>query len=159
MGYELSLQPTRRGPLRDARNPFTGAVQPMAPLEMSPEELHAALAVLERHGGKLDARGGGLVRLERAMLEFSGFGLTGDLVKVSGDLAGACACLFDLATAGQLVIAPDDGAFVTTAEALARARDLEDELGTSVLVASVEELVTKLAPNQAAAMAYAARVT
>jgi len=82
-------------------------------------------------------------------------------VKVIGDLACAYACLFEMATAGQLVILSvnEEDGIVTTAEALARARDLEGELGPCTLIENVEQLVSKLAPDQAGAMAYTLRNT
>jgi hypothetical protein len=48
----------------------------------------------------------------------SPFDEQGDLVKVIGDLGVACRTLFDLATAGEMIIVPDEGnAYVTTTEA------------------------------------------
>lgn len=135
-----------------------------AALVMSAAELDAALAVIARRGGSLDD-GGGLLTLAHAAIQFYGFDAEGDLVKVIGDLRTACEFLFELASAGQLVIwngaADDDrpASFVTTTDALSRAAALDDELGTTVLVTSAEHLFVSLAPDHADSMAYTARVT
>lgn len=130
-----------------------------APLVMSAEELSAALSVLARYGG-LDEDSGGRVELEGAALELSGFDEEGALVKIMGDLGVACRALFELATAGELLIVPDEGdAYVTTAGALARARQLatsDDTFGPFVLVATPEALTAALTPSCDHARAYAA---
>lgn len=147
MGFEVHLRGSRRGAPREVRNPFTGALVTHAPLVMSAEEHSAALAVLARYG-ELDEDGGGQIALEGAALELSGFDEQGALVKVLGDLDVACRALFELATAGELLIVPDEGdAFVTTAGALARARQLatsDDTFGPFVLVATPEALAAAL---------------
>ena len=164
MSFELGLRGTHQGPPRRARNPFTGVMGTENPLVMRDDELHAALAVIARHG-TLDEDGGGILDLSAAKIEFSSFGAEGDLVKVSGDLARACEFLFELATAGQIAVvilsAGDDepASLVTTANALARAGAVEEELGSASLVESPSELASILAPHHAHATKYAARVT
>jgi hypothetical protein len=146
MGLELMLRGTRRASPREVRNPFTGQLAMHAPLVMSDAELECALAILARHGGRLGEDGGGLVRLDGAALEFSGFDAEGDLVNVSGDLRVACRVLFELAEAGQMAILPDTGdGLVTSRETLARAQQLTDELGAPVLVADADALARALA--------------
>jgi hypothetical protein len=159
MAFELMLRGTRRASPREVRNPFTGLLQMHAPLVMSDAELQASLAVLARHGGRLDEGGGGLVRLEGAALEFSGFNEEGDLVKVNGDLHVACRLLFELAAAAQMAILPDGGdGLVTSREALVRAQQLERELGSPVVVVeNAEALATALAAACDGARAYAER--
>ncbi|MFO0639013.1 MAG: hypothetical protein U0183_07365 [Polyangiaceae bacterium] len=131
-----------------------------SPLVMSAEELAAALAVLARYGA-LDENGDGRALLDGAALELSGFDEQGGLVKVIGDLGVACRALFELATAGELLILPDEGdAQVTTAGALTRARDLstsEVTFGRFVLVETPEALAAGLATSCDLARAYAAR--
>lgn len=134
-----------------------------SPLVMSEKELGDALAVLARYGGRLDEDGGGLIVLGGAQLQFSGFDEQGDLVKIIGDLGVACRTLFELATAGQMVIVPDEGnACVTTAEALGRAASLAEEdgeLGPCVLVESADGLAACLAGEHERATAYTDRAT
>ncbi len=157
MGFELMLRGTRRASPREVRNPFTGQLQMHAPVAMSETELQGTLAVLARHGGRLDECGSGLVRLEGAALQFSGFNAEGDLIKVIGDLRVACRVLFDLAAAGQMAILPDSGhGLVTSSEALARAQQLGEELGTPVFVVeNAEALATALTSECESARAYA----
>lgn len=131
-----------------------------APLVMSAEEHSAALAVLARHGG-LEEDAGGQIVLEGAALELSGFDEEGALVKIMGDLGVACRALFELATAGELLIVPDEGdAFVTTAGALARARQLatsDDTFGPFVLVETPAALTAALITSCQHARDYTAR--
>ena len=163
MGFELGLRGTHRDVPREIIDPFTRKPAMHAPLVMSAVELDAARAVIARRGGTLDD-GAGLLTLRHAAIQFYGFDAEGDLVKVIGDLRTACEFLFELATEGQLVIwngaAADDrvASFVTTTAALARTRALDDELGTTILVTSAEELFVSLAPDHADSMAYTARV-
>jgi hypothetical protein len=159
MGFEVMLRGTRRGSPREVRNPFTGQMTMHAPLVMNESELRASLAVLAEHGGGLDEDGGGLVRFEGAALQFSAFGEDGDLVKVIGDLRVASGVLFDLATAGQLAILADGGdGLVTTKDALARAKQLEDELQSPiVLVEDADSLASALRTGFESAMAYTER--
>jgi hypothetical protein len=159
MAFELMLRGTRRASPREVRNPFTGQLQTIAPLVMSEAEFEASVAVLARHGGRLDEDGGGLVRLEGAALEFSGFDEEGDLVKVIGDLHVACRVLFELAVAGQMAILPDSGdGLVTSGAALVRAQQLEQELGSPVVVVEdAEALAAALTAECDAARAYAER--
>lgn len=161
MGFEVMLRGTHRASPREVRNPFTGQMTMHAPLVMNDGELRASLAVLARSGGGLDEIGGGLVRFDGGALQFSGFDEEGDLVKVIGDLPAACGVLFDLATAGQLAILPDSGdGLVTTEDALGRARDLEDELGSPiVLVENADALASALHGEFESAMTYTERAT
>jgi hypothetical protein len=161
MGFEVMLDATRWGAPRERRNPFTGAMVTCSAPELSDAELEAMRGVLVRAGATLDDEGAGFLALPQARLELYGPGA--GLVKINGDLESACVVLFDLATAGQLSIrAPDFGedepGLVTTAEALARIAQSPAQ-GPAILVASPNELARRLAPHQAAAARYAARVT
>jgi hypothetical protein len=137
-------------------------MQMHSPVVMSEKELGAALSVLGRYGGGLDEDGGGLVVLDGAELQFSGFDEEGDLVKILGDLRVACRTLFELATVGQMVIMPDEGnAYVTTAEALGRAEELateEEAFGPCTLVENADALAAALAGECERARAYTDRV-
>lgn len=162
MGYELSLRGTRRGAPREVRNPFTGRMVTHVPLEMSEAELRAVRDVLARRGAVLDARGSGFLELRNARFAFTSLDAEGDLVKVNGERTVCCELLLEIATAGELAIVPDDGpVIVTTPDALARAKDLEEELdanGECMLVTSVTELAAAFAAIDEAALASTRQV-
>jgi predicted NBD/HSP70 family sugar kinase len=67
--------------------------------------------------------------------------------------------LFELAAAGQLAILPDSGdGLVTSSEALVRAQELEQELGSPVIVVEdADALAAALAAECGSARAYAER--
>ena len=104
--------------------------------------------------------GDGALDLGDARLELS-LDAGGSLVKVLGDLARAAEVLFEVARAGNLVVAPtSDGPVVaTTVEALRRARDLEALAGDGgfVLASDAGELAEALRAPCDAARAYADR--
>lgn len=159
MAFEVMLVPTQRGAAREVRNPFTGEEIVAADEEMDAGELAAARAVLARYP-RLPGGGDGALDLGDARLELS-LDAGGSLVKVLGDLARAAEVLFEVARAGNLVVAPtSDGPVVaTTVEALRRARDLEALAGDGgfVLASDAGELAEALRAPCDAARAYADR--
>jgi hypothetical protein len=141
-GIEIAVRGTRRGPPRARKSPLTGAVETYAELEMDDEEYRAAAAVIARHGA-VDEHGEARLELPTAQIDIWGFDVDGAMMKLLGDLRGACEFVFELATAARLVVQFESAvgaasALVTTAAALTQARALDaaahDELGPIVLV-------------------------
>ncbi len=160
MGFDVHLIPTRAGAPREVVNPFTREHVMTRPMEMSDDERARVLEAVARHGGRLDARGSGVVSIEgKATVDMTALGMA----VVRGDLEAACRLLFDVAHAGGLVAASDAGpSLVTSAETYARvnalcAEDpaLRDVLGDELeVVTSAAEMATHLRASFDQAVAY-----
>src|SRR6266508_6801856 len=93
---------------------------------MSEDEHQAALSVIARHGGGIED-GRGSLALAQAEIHFDNFGREGTDVEITGDIDSALDVLFELATAGRLVVVnthercDEPELVVTSAEAHAQA--------------------------------------
>ncbi len=93
---------------------------------MSEDEHQAALSVIARHGGGIED-GRGSLALAQAEIHFDNFGREGTDVEITGDIDSALDVLFELATAGRLVVmntherCDEPELVVTSAEAHAQA--------------------------------------
>lgn len=152
-GVEIAVRGIRRGPPRARKSPFTGELESYAELEMNDDEYRAATAIMGRHGA-VDEYGEGRLDVPTAQIEVWGFDYDGCMMKLLGELRGACELVFELATAARLIVqfesaAGDASALVTTAELLTQARALDEaaheELGPIVLVADAAAMWRALA--------------
>lgn len=115
---------------------------------MSDAEYRAASAVVARYG-KIDEYGEGRLELFGGEVEVWGFDYDGAMLSLIGDLRGPCDFVFELATAGRLVVQFDAPlgeacALVTTQEVLTLTEALDaaahEELGPICLVTDSEAL-------------------
>ena len=142
MAYEFALMGTRRGEQRLVFNPFTGQSAMMTTPAMSDDERAAVRAVFARHGATLDA-GSGTIALAGAAMRLEDLGGLRSVVIIEGLIEQAIGILFEIATAGRLVVmndhvkCDDPGPVVTTAEAQTQANASDPD-------GLVPELVTDL---------------
>lgn len=132
MAYSFHLTGTRRGPDRALLDPYTGKQAMRATCVMSDDERSAVVAVVAKHGGAI-VGGGGTVVLAGAEMSF--VDVDGPMfgVSVTGAIEPAMDVLFEVATAGRLVVVNDHEKcdepvpVVTTREAEAQAESVGAE--------------------------------
>jgi len=152
MGYTFSLTGTRRGPDREAINPYTAKPSIVPTFVMSDEERAAVLVVISRHGGAIADRRGSVV-LSGAEMTFRDFDGPRFGVSVTGAIEPAIGVLFEVATAGRLIVMNDHEKcdepvpLVTTAEAAAQAEASGAEPGRPELVTEVDAFLRLLLPG------------
>lgn len=152
MAYSFKLTGTRRGPDRDAINPFTAKPAIVPTFLMSDEERAAVLAVVSRHGGVIESRRGSVV-LSGAEMTFRDFDGPRFGVSITGAIEPAIEVLFEIAIAGRLVVMNDHEKcdepvpVVTTAETAAQAEASGVELGPLELVTGVDGFLRLLLPG------------
>ena len=152
MPYAFSLTGTRRGPDREAISPFTGKPAMFPTFLMSDEERAAVLAAISRHGGAIADRRGSVV-LPGAEITFREFDGARFGVSITGAIEPAIAFLFEIATAGRLVVMNDHEKcdepvpVVTTAEAAAQAKLSGPDRDQPELVTEVDHFLRTLLPG------------
>jgi len=152
MAYTFSLTGTRRGPDREAISPYTAKPGIFPTFVMSDEERAAVLAVISRRGGAIVERRGSVV-LPGAEMTFQDFDGPRFGVSITGAIEPAIGVLFEIATAGRLVVMNDHEKcdepvpVVTTAEAAAQAEASEADPGPPELVTEVDRFLRVLLPG------------
>lgn len=152
MAYTFSLTGTRRGPDREAISPYTAKPAIFPSFLMSDEERAAVLAVISRHGGAIEDRSASLV-LSGAEMKFRDFDGPRFGVSITGAIEPAIGILFEIATAGRLVVMNDHETcdeplpVVTTPEAAAQAEAAGAEPGPAELVTEVDRFLRRLLPG------------
>jgi hypothetical protein len=152
MAYAFSLTGTRRGADREAISPFTAKPAMFPTFLMSDEERAAVLAVISRHGGAIEDRHGSVV-LPGAEMTFRDFDGPRFGVSITGMIEPAIGVLFEIATAGRLVVMNDHDKcdepvpVVTTAEAAAQAEASGAEPDSPELVTEVDRFLRVLLPG------------
>lgn len=152
MAYTFSLTGTWRGPDREAISPYTAKPAIFPTFLMSGEERAAVLAVISRHGGAIEDRRASVV-LSGAEMTFRDIDGLGFGVSITGAIEPAIGVLFEIASAGRLVVMNDHEKcdepvpVVTTAEAAAQAEASGAEPGPPELVTEVERFLRVLLPG------------
>lgn len=152
MAYTFSLTGTRRGPDREAISPYTAKPAIVPTFLMDADERAAVLAVISRHGGALEDRRASVV-LSGAVMTFRDFGGLRFGVSITGAIEPAIGVLFEIASAGRLVVMNDHEKcdepvpVVTTAEAAAQAEASGAEQGPPELVTEVDRFLRLLLPG------------
>lgn len=152
MAYTFSLTGTRRGPDREGINPFTAKPVVLRTFLMSDEERAAVLAVVARHGGAIVDGRGSLV-LPSAEMTFQDFDGPKFGVSISGTIEEAIGVLFEMATAGRLVVmnnhekCDEPVPVVTTADAAVQAEASGVEPDSPELVTEVDTFLRVLLPG------------
>ncbi len=152
MAYTFNLTGTRRGPDREAISPYTAKPATCPTFLMSDEESAAVLAVISRHGGAIEDRRGSVV-LTGAEMTFRDFDGPMFGVSITGSIEPAIGVLFEIATAGRLIVMNDHEKcdepvpVVTTAEAQAQAEASEADRGPPELVTEVDRFLRVLLPG------------
>lgn len=144
MGVELVLVGTHRGDSRETPNPLTGVPEVRTPLVMIGDELRNFRAVLAHHGVAPDA-GCGRIAIAKTTVHLDALSIEGARATVEGDLAAASPFLFELVTAGQLLILQHGRCIGTTETALERVRDLDEEFGLAEIATDAPSLSALLA--------------
>ncbi len=150
MSYEFELYGTRTGPSREGRNPFTGKPATIPTFVMNEAEHAAVLEVITRHGGTM-RDGGGAIVLACAELTFGDLAGPSFRASVTGAIEPAIEVLFEVATAGRLVITNERSdepvPVVTTAEAAAQAEASGVEPAPEQIVTDVSRFLRVLLPG------------
>lgn len=152
MAYVFSLTGTRRGPDREAINPFTAKLAMLPTFLMSDEERAAVLEVVARHGGAIEG-GRGSVILPGAEMTFEDFDGPHFGVSITGAIEPAIAILFEMATVGRLVVmnnhekCDEPVPVVTTTEAAAQSKASRAEPSSPELVTDVDRFLRVLLPG------------
>lgn len=152
MAYLFSLSGTNAGEPRSALDPFTGKPAMMPTFVMNDEERAAVHAVITRHGGTLQA-GTGALSLPGAEMSFEDLGGPRSRVSIEGAIEPAIAVLFEIATAGRLLVinihekCDEPVPVVTTPEAHARTDALEEAFGAPELETDVGRFLRLLLPG------------
>jgi len=152
MTYKFSLRGTRRGELRMGVNPFTAQSAMLPTFVMSDDERAVVLAVITRHGGAITAGAGALV-LAGAELLFEDLGGPRSRVSIEGAIEPAIAILFEIASAGRLIVTNEHEKcdepipIVTTAEAQAQAIASEVEYDPPEIVTDIGRFLRVLLPG------------
>jgi len=119
---------------------------------MSEDEHRAALSVIARHDGGIEG-GRGSLALAKAEIRFGDFGDEGTDVEITGDIDSALDVLFEIATAGRMVVinthekCDEPVPVVTTADARAQALASEHDFGRPTLVNDALHFLVVLLPG------------
>lgn len=152
MAYVFSLTGTRRGPEREAMNPFTAKLAMLPTFVMSDKERAAVLEVIARHGGTIEERRG-FVTLRGAAMTFEDFDGPQFGVSITGAVEPAIALLFEMATAGRLVVmnnhekCDEPVPVVTTPDGAAQSKASGAEPSSPELVSDVDQFLRVLLPG------------
>lgn len=152
MAYWFSLTGTQRGPDHEALNPFTGKPGMAPTYLMGDDDRAAVLAIIARHGGALE---GGRVSIDVSGTDmtFRDFDGPSFRVSITGAIEPAIQVLFEIATAGNLVVmnshdnCDEPVPVVTTAETAARAEASDTQPGPPDLVTEVDRFLRVLLPG------------
>lgn len=151
MSVELVLVGTHRGAARETESPLTGLPETRTPLVMNEAEFRAFTAVLERYGVEAGTHRG-RVEIEKTTAHLAAIGIEGATANIAGDVVAASAFLFELVTAGELLVLQQGRCIGTTEGALARVGQLDEEFGVAAMArdaASFGQLLARGAENTA----------